>query len=334
MKLSLSTDEPQTVAFVIVSWNNKDLLDDCIGSIKKQDYPHKRIILVDNASSDGTVDYLPEMYPEVEVLAQAKNYGFAKGNNIGIAHALKDSSVTHIALLNTDARLAPDWTTTLIGACKDRPRAATLQSITLDYYDYGIIDSTHIYVSRLGQATQGSFRQPTPTNYDVAPLKVFGCNAAAMLITRAFIDAQPFTDFFDETMFMYLEDVDVAARATVMGWDSFVVPQTRAYHMGSASSGKNPGFSLRMTFRNSTGMLIKNLPGPILLRILLRIPKSDLASIRHLRRVGKSEGIKPLIKGRLTSLRFIPIFLYKRHKLKPYRNVDTAYLWLLMRRGF
>jgi GT2 family glycosyltransferase len=209
-----------------------------------------------------------------------------------------------------------------------------LQSITLDYYDHGIIDSTHLYISRLGQATQGSFRRPLPYNFDTAPEKVFGCNAAARLVSRAFIEAQPFKEFFDETMFMYLEDVDIAARATVMGWDNYVVPGTRAYHMGSASSGKNPGFSLYMTFRNNTGLLIKNLPLPILLRILVSIPKSDRASIRHLKRLGKQDAVPYVIKGRLASLKYVPIFIFKRRKLKKYHDIDSTYLWQLMRRGF
>ncbi|MDO8336198.1 MAG: glycosyltransferase, partial [Candidatus Saccharibacteria bacterium] len=182
----------RTVAYIIVAWNNQDLLADCIKSIDDQDYKQRRIILVDNASSDNTTEFVEKNYPHVLLLPQEENYGFAKGNNIGIKRALEDSEVTHIVLLNTDARLDRNWTSTLLAATENRPKAATLQSITLDYYDHGIIDSTHIYVSRLGQATQGCFRQPIAYGTDVAPIKTFGCNAAAMLITRKFIEAQPF----------------------------------------------------------------------------------------------------------------------------------------------
>jgi GT2 family glycosyltransferase len=322
------------VAYVIIAWNNKDILG--LKSIEAQDYQKKKkIILVDNASGDATVEFVKENFRNVEILPEDKNHGFAKGNNIGIKKALKDDEIGYIVLVNTDARIDPNWTTTLVSATKSRPLAATMQSITLDYYDPGIIDSTHIYISRYGQGTQGSWREPLASASDIAPQKVFGCNAAAMLITRKYIEAQPFEDLFDETMFMYLEDVDLAARATVMGWDNFVIPGTRAYHMGSISSTKkDPSFSLYMTFRNNTGLLIKNLPNKVLLLLVIRMLKADRAAIKHLKRIGKSQAIPAVIKGRLVSILFIPIFLLKRRKLKPLRKVNDEYLWQLMRRGY
>lgn len=326
----------ETVAYIIVSWNNKGLLDDCIKSIDEQEYKgNKRIILIDNASSDGTVEYIKNKFPDVEVIAESKNNGFAKGNNIGIKLALADKNVKYIILLNTDARLASNWTRTLVDAAIKHPLTATMQSITLDYYDHNIIDSTHIYISRYGQGTQGSWREPISHGYDVSLQKVFGCNAAAMLITREFIEAQPFDDLFDETMFMYLEDVDLAARATVMGWDNFVVPGTRAYHMGSVSAKKkDPSFSLYMTFRNNMGLHIKNLPRRTLFIILLRTLKSDRATIKHLKKIGNGGAVPAVIKGRLASLLLIPIFIAKRRKLSPKRVIDEDYLWRLMDRGY
>lgn len=326
----------ESVAYIVVAWNNKALLDECIESIVSQDTTlNKKIVLVDNDSKDGTVPYVRATYPDIILLPQISNYGFAKGNNIGIKVALDDESVKYVVLVNTDATLAHDWTRTLVETAGMKPMAACLQSVTLDYYNHSVIDSTHIYVSKYGQATQSSWREPISNNKDVAAFKVFGCNAAAMMITRGFIEAQPFGDFFDETMFMYLEDVDVAARATVMGWDNLLVPGTRAYHMGSVSSNKkDPRFSLRMTFRNNLGLHIKNLPLPILLIILIRMPKSDIASIRHLRRIGKGYAISALIKGRLEGVLLIPIFIRKRALLNKYKKIDNKFLWKLMRFGY
>lgn len=105
--------------------------------------------------------------------------------------------------------------------------------------------------------------------------------------------------------------------------------------MGSVSSNKkDPSYSLYMTFRNNTGVLIKNLPTMILLRLILSLPRSDRAARKHLKRIGKGKSSPAIIKGRLTSILFIPIFIKKRHKLKKYRVIDEDYLWHLMRRGF
>jgi GT2 family glycosyltransferase len=323
-----------TVAYIIVCWNNKDLLKECIETIQAQTYPHKRIIMVDNDSSDDSVAYVQKNFPDVEVLAQDKNYAFAKGNNIGIVHALKDKNVGYIALVNTDATLDSYWTTTLVDFAAKKPRGAAFQTVTLDYYDHGTVDSTHIYVAHNGQATQASWRRPLPAGYDIAPRKVFGCNAAAVVYSRGFIEQQPFDEFFDERMFMYLEDVDIAARATMLGWDNYVVPGARAYHMGSASSGKNPGWSLYMTFRNNSGMLVKNLPLLVLLRMFPKLVRGDIDTIKVLWRTNRRPAIKLVVKGRLIGVAMTPLYLAKRFKLAKHRNIETMDLWRLMHRGF
>lgn len=324
------------IAYIIVSWNNKDILDECIASINGQDTTAEKVIyLVDNNSKDKTAEYVAEHYPRVVLLAEKENHGFARGNNIAIKLALKDAKITHLVLLNTDARLAENWTSVVLESANLHKKAATLQSITLDYYDHQVIDSTHIYISRNGQGTQSAWRVPLSSGSEPGQHKVFGCNAAAMMITRAFVEAQPFKDFFDETMFMYLEDVDVATRATVMGWDNYLVPGTRAYHMGSVSSNKkDPSFSLYMTFRNNTGLLVKNLPISILWRVLVRMPGADRAAIRHLKRTGRGKAVPAIIRGRLCSLLYLPIFIGKRRQLRRLRSIDAHTLWYLMDKGF
>lgn len=320
------------VAFIIVCWNNSDLLEDCVKSIKEQTYRNHKTIIVDNGSEDDSVEAARKHMPEAEIIEAGANLGFAKGNNVGIKRALEDSEVGYIALLNTDARIEPEWLEQIIEFTANKPRAACLQGTTLDYYNHNIVDSTHIYVSHNSQATQGSWRDPYFTEF--GPKKVFGVNAAAAVITRKFLDAQPFGfEVFDETMFMYLEDVDLAARATVMGWDNFLVPQARAYHMGSASSGKNPGFSLYLTFRNNLGMVIKNFPFTTALKLISHMPRSDYNTFRHLRRQGKKDASWKIFKGRLYCIPQLPVYLWKRFRLNKHRTIDKEYLWHLMRSG-
>lgn len=321
------------VAYVVVCWNNQDLMKDCIDSILSQSNVEQRIIVVDNHSSDDTIVYLQKEYPMIELLEMRDNYGFAKGNNIGIAKALEDKTIDYIALINTDARIAEDWTSTIVDFANKKPKGAAFQTITLDYYDPNIIDSTHIYVAANGQATQGSWRRELVKDSDVAPYQVFGCNAAAVIYSRRFIEEQPFDALFDEAMFMYLEDVDVAARATVMGWGNYVVPGSRAYHMGSASSGKNPGFSLYMTFRNNTGLLIKNFSIPILVRILPKLIRGDIDTVRHLRRTNNKRAAFLVAKGRVVGVMTMAKYFGKRRSLSQVKTLDDQTLWHMMNNG-
>jgi GT2 family glycosyltransferase len=320
-------------AFVVVGWNNKPLLKDCFDSITQQTYENTWIIYVDNDSADGSVEWVSKNFPEVTVLAQAKNTGFAKGNNIGIQKALEDEEVGFVGLINSDARLEPGWTKKIIDFAGLKPKGACFQGTTLDYYNHQIIDSTHIYLSRNGQGTQGSWRYYL--DRESGPRKVFGVNAAACLISREFIETQPFTNFFDEALYMYLEDVDLAARATVMGWDNYLVPGARAYHMGSASSkAKSSTFSLYMTFRNNSAVLFKNLPFRLVFRMLPKLIKGDIDTIRTLWRTDRRSHVWAVVKGRLVGILRLPLFSTKKISVSHHRVIDTEYLWYLMRKGY
>lgn len=321
------------VAFVVVGWNNQALLGECFQSILDQTYQDTSIIYIDNDSKDDSVQLVQRKFPAVTIIQPGRNTGFAKGNNIGIKQALMDDDIGFVALLNTDARLAPTWTENIVSFALGKPLGACYQGTTLDYYAHDVIDSTHIYVSRNGQGTQGNWRKHYTT--DLGPRKVFGVNAAACLISRDFIEAQPFgQEFFDETMFMYLEDVDLAVRATIMGWDNYLVPAAHAYHMGSASTKKTPLFSLYMTFRNNSALLYKNFPVGLIIKILPQVIRGDVDTIKTLWRTNKRAGVWPVIKGRVVGIVRLPLFMAKRSKVRRHAKIDNNYLWYLMKNGY
>lgn len=323
------------VTFVIVSWNNEDLLPECLESIKAQTHSSYTTILVDNGSSDNSVAVSQKTLPEIKVIKTGKNLGFTGGNNVGIKTALADPDIEYVALLNTDARLEKDWLKTVVEFVTTKPRWACAQGTTLNYSDTGVIDSTHLYFTRGGQGAQGHWQE---SYYEeLGPKKVFGVNAAACLISRKFIDAQPYRQLFDESFFMYLEDVDIAARATIMGWDNYLVPGARAYHMGSISSGGKSGFSdygLYMTFRNNLAVILKNYPWSLVLKLILALPLTDYRTARHLNKLGYKSAARKVIAGRIVGIGRSPIYLIKRLRMRGKRKIDKDYLWQLMDRGY
>ena len=321
----------KTVGIIVISWNNEDLLGECFDSIGAQTFNGIRTILIDNDSSDNSVEFTRKNYPWVEIIESGGNLGFTGGNNLGIKELLKSDEIEYIALINSDATLDKSWVENIVEFANKKPFGAFYQGTTLDYYDHDVVDSTHIYVARNGQATQGGWRMMYKG--DNAPAKVFGVNAAACLISRRFIDAQPYEDLFDESFFMYLEDVDICTRALIMGWDNYHVPHARAFHMGSASSGKNPGFSLYQTYRNNLSMLYKNFSLRMFIRMLPRIVKSDVNTLRGLVGEKRYHAAKSLIKGRMHGMLRCILYTKKRARLRKIAHSSDSYLWAIMKNG-
>lgn len=316
------------VYFVIVSWNNIELLPECLDSIQKQTYKYCETIVVDNGSKDKSVKLLKDNYPSVKVIETGKNNGFAIGNNIGIKKALEDRSCTYIALLNTDARLKPNWTQTLVDFAGHKEKVACLQSPTYDYYDHTFLDSRGITIDHAGSGVQLGYRQ---RHYTPRTERVFGVNAAAALLTRGFLENQPFgDDYFDSDLWMYLEDVDLAARSVVLGWNNWCVAGTTAYHMGSVSSNKNPGFAVFHIYRNNLLVLIKNFSLLTVCRLLPGLIFTDIRTMLTLLRSRNLSTLRAMIKGRLASFRYIPLFRKKYSTLNQHQKSNIRDIWYLM----
>jgi len=317
------------VAVIVVGWNNQALLDDCFTSVYAQTYQPVTLIYVDNGSADRSVAYVNQHHPNVQVIDAGQNLGFAVANNRGFAQALADPACQYVVALNTDARLAPTWVAKLVSFAQDHPAAAGLQGLTLTAADHATVDSAGIYIDPAGAPLQIGYGQP---NHGWESREVFGVNAAAALYTRRFLERQPFgADYFDHDLFMYYEDVDLSARAVALGMKNYVVTAAVAYHMGSASSGGNPAFMLRMVHRNLPLVLIKNLPWPVVAGCLPGLVAAETARFVGFWREGRRGLAKAMLVGRLQGLLLIPRFLMKRRALTGRHRPPTTTFKRLMR---
>lgn len=325
----------QKVAFIIVCWNNKKLLKECIESLQTQTYKSTVIYLIDNNSADGSADYVEERFPDVNLVRSDKNNGFAKGNNILIKEASKDVEVGYYALINTDAVIEPNWTEQLVNVAKKNPKTAGLQGLTIDYYDHTVTDSEHIYIAPNLQSTQFGYESPVNKKASATHM-VMGVNAAAAMYTRLYVEAQPFNTLFDESFFMYLEDVDVSLRAINMGWNNYFVADAYAYHMGSVSSAsRSSDFSLYWTSRNQAALLVKNIPLRVLIRCLPKFIKFEIHFVAHLKRNYSTKTARVYLKGRFVG--FFRSFLYisKRRKVAARCKISSDYFYAIMKnKGF
>jgi GT2 family glycosyltransferase len=321
MKVQKPNDAPVS-AVVVIGWNNLKLLDECFASVLAQTYANVVLVYVDNASSDGSLEYVRKRYPAALTVDAGSNTGFAVGNNIGFAKALENPDCQYVVALNTDAVLEPGWVKTMVEFADSHPHSACLQGLTLNYYKRDLVDSVGIYIDMRASCLQMGYNEP----YDGRGAReVFGVNAAAAMYTRMFLDGQPFgADYFDHDLFMYYEDVDISARALTMGMKNYFCNEAVAYHMGSASSGGNPKFMLTMVHRNLPLVMLKNVPAGVILRTLPGWAGMEIARVVTFLRERRYGLVKAMVLGRLRGLKLIPRFLAKRRKLFAQSHISTA----------
>jgi GT2 family glycosyltransferase len=319
------------VAYIVVCWNNEAIIGECLSSILAQDYKNTTVYIIDNNSSDNSADYIAEHYKSVQLIRSDSNNGFARGNNLLIKRALEDPEVGYVALINSDAVIEKKWTSEIISYVAGKPRAASAQGITLDYYDHSTIDAEHVYFGDNFQSVQYGYGEKIKKGY-MYPRKVFGVNAAAAVYTREFIEDQKDSILFDEKFFMYLEDVDVSFRAVMTGWSNYYIPSAEAYHMGSVSSKKrSSGYNIQMTFRNQSALIFKNMPFKTFIKFLPTALKFERHFYKHLRLTQGKEVSTLARKGRIKGLLRLYLYFGDRRYLRSKRSMTNAQLEKLMK---
>lgn len=240
----------QHVDIVIPNLNGKKFLETCLASIPGYFFTAGRVIVVDNGSTDGSVAYLEEHYPKVQIVAFSENRGFSPAVNAGI-HAGQSPLVF---LLNNDTELEEGCLETLVQAAATRDEAFFSPKM-LSYDNRQILDGAGDGYLRGGAGYRlGTMEQDTG-DYDT-PRTVFGACGGAVLYRRTMLDA---IGLFDEDFFAYLEDVDLNLRANRAGFVCRYIPRARVYHIGSATTGsKINATTVRLSTRNSLYVLSKH----------------------------------------------------------------------------
>ena len=240
-------------AVVIVNWNGRHLLEDCLPSLRKQAYIRFSVIVVDNGSTDDSVQFMEKNFPEVTVIAAGKNLGFTGGNNLGICHAFGSASIKYIATLNNDTVVGWDWLSSLVKVMKADTSIGSCSSKVLYQRDRNRIDTAGIVVYRDGHAMSRANGQPAQACS--AQEEVFGSSAVAALWRRSALEK---TGLFDSMFFMYQEEVDLAWRLRYAGYRAMFVPQAVVYHTHSASSKPFSPLKAYYSERNRIWLVFKN----------------------------------------------------------------------------
>ncbi len=239
------------ISVVVPNWNGRNWLPECLDAIARQERAPDEVIVIDNGSADGSLEYLQAWHPAVRVHALGANTGFAHAANCGLAVA----TGSFVALVNTDVVLAPDWLRRVAAALEGDPAAASIacKMLSLDRPDV-VYDAGDV-LRRDGACEQRGRFGRDDGRWDV-PGEVFGACAGAALYRR---DAALEVGGFDERYFAYLEDVDLALRLHLAGWRCRYEPAV-ALHAGQGSSHQLPHGHLFMVQRNSLLLMAKAFP--------------------------------------------------------------------------
>jgi GT2 family glycosyltransferase len=248
------------VSVVVVNYNGKAYLEDCLRALRAQTYPADRreVILVDNGSADGSAAFVRERFPEVRVLELTSNRGFAGGNNAGIQAARGEC----IALLNNDTQVERRWLEALVEALQRDARAGGVASKILLKAEPGTLQSAGLNLYRDGRGGDRGFRQVDQGQFDQAS-EVFGACGASVLLRRALLDD---VGLLDERFFVYYEDLDLAWRARLRGWRFWYAPNSVVHHVHCGTSGEWSPFFLYHVERNRVFVSLKNAPSRLALR--------------------------------------------------------------------
>lgn len=254
----MSEDFLPIISVIILNYNGKKFLNDCLSSLANQTYKNLENIFVDNGSTDDSINFVKNTFPGFLIIDNKINLGFAEGNNRGIKIARGD----YIFVLNNDTVLQNDCIEKLVDFAKNNQAVGMLAPKILSINNKNLIDSVgiNIYPDGLGRGRKRNEIDSGHKNQEEI-LCPSGC--------AAFYKKKMLNEVgdFDADFFAYCEDMDLGLRGRLANWKSFSVPSAIVYHHYSGTSGKFSPFKAFLAERNHFFVAIKNFPVSLLLQL-------------------------------------------------------------------
>jgi GT2 family glycosyltransferase len=322
------------ISVVVLNWNGGRIVEECLISLQVQTYRPLEIIVVDNASTDGSVDLVEKRFPDIKLIVNERNLGFGGGNNVGI----RACHGRYIMILNNDTRLDPKCIEELKRSIeKDEKYGACASKILLEYED-NLIDAAGIVVCPDGLSI-GRGRLEKGDRYDEEK-EVFFASGCAGLYRREMLEG---IGLYDEDFFAYADDTDMGWRAQLAGWRCIYNPKAIVHHFHSASSSAYSPLKAFLVERNRIWVAIKNFPFPLLVfgqfytfwRYMFQAYGAFAgkgAAGRFTSDFSKIELVKILIKVYLSLWKTLPSVLKKRRIVQKKKRISNREVYRLIRR--
>ena len=316
------------ISVVVLNWNGKRFLEECIDSLKGQTFRDFETILVDNGSTDGSAEFVEERYGEfIRILRNSENLGYTGGNNVGI----RSARGKWIVLLNNDTWVHPNWLEEMVKVVGSDHRIGMWSPKICSYFKRDQIEAVGELIYRDGLVrARGQYEQDRG-QYEEMEEIFFPCGCSGMY-RRVLFDE---IGLFDEDFFAYGDDAEIGIRARMAGWKCLYVPKALVYHKSSGSTGQHSPFKAFYVERNRFWITVKYFPASLLLLSLpftfYRFILQAYGALTHKGAAGKFTEIHSplllvgiLLKAYGSGFRYLPRMMRKRKKLKALRKVLNA----------
>jgi GT2 family glycosyltransferase len=304
------------VSVVIPNWNGAVHLPVCLGSLRRQTYPKFEVMVVDNGSTDASLELLARDYRDARVLPLHENRGFAAACNAGIAA----TSGEIVALLNNDTEADPGWLKEVVAAFDRHPKAGLVASKMLLFDRRDTFHTAGDLYCVDGTPRNRGVWQPDQGQYDEEEYVFSACGGSAAY-RRAMLNE---IGLLDEDFFYSCEDLDLAWRAQLAGYRCAYAPRAVVYHkLGATGGGAKASFH---DGRNFIYLVAKDYPGDLFRSHWWSILRAQLRIAREALRSWRGKEARARLRGQLAGLLGIPKMLRKRREVQRSRVVDRAYL--------
>ena len=319
--MPIAVECTQLVSVIIVNWNGERFLDRCLSALLAQTVAPHEIILVDNASSDASLDIV-RRFPSLRLLAQNENLGFARGNNLAIKAAAAESE--WIALLNPDAFPEPRWLEALLSAARDNPAFDVFGGKLVNAADPAVLDGVADAYHMSGLVWRMGHGVPVSSLSEQAFEVFSSCAAAALYRRSALLEVGG----FDEDFFCYVEDVDLGFRLRLAGHRCHYVPSSVVHHVGSGTTGgQHSEFAVYYGHRNLVWTYVKDMPGVLFWSFLpLHLAMNLIALVVFTLR---GQG-RVVLRAKRDAIKGLPKMWRKRQLIQSTRIATVREIWRLM----
>ncbi|GAB4405218.1 MAG: glycosyltransferase family 2 protein [Anaerolineales bacterium] len=315
---------PPDLSIVIITWNSSAHILRCLDCLRAQTVQNFEIVIVDNGSTDNTLDTVRAHCAHLDVIIEKaeRNLGFAAGNNLGARLA----GGNWLALLNADAFPEPDWLEKLLEAAEQHTTFSCFTSRQIQEKLPNLLDGAGDSYHISGLAWRRFYNKPVQ-EYGKRQQEVFSaCPAAALYRREDFLEVGG----FDEDYFSYFEDVDLGFRLRLAGKRCLYVPEAVVHHVGSASTSKRSDFSVYYGYRNMIWTFFKDMPSPLIWFFLPLHAATLLFFVGYLSLRGQGRVVLRAIRDAVQGL---PRILEKRKAIQKNAKIKSSELLEIMSTG-